>query len=189
MFENDHLHVVEYRLKATDRVDPRLDGACLLMPLTATNLRINGGDSRVFREHEIYWSDSGIDTVEADGGAEAWILVAQFKGTGPSGASVVAEDNAMILEPSIYRLVFENHRARVAWVTTRPGDKAGMHSHPARVFRYPVAPNVLRTIAPDGTSRDLATVAGTAFWREEPSMHTFENIGDTEGQLVLIEVR
>jgi len=101
-------------------------------------LRINGETPRVLRELEIYWSDAGIDTIEAVGDAESWVLLARFKGAGSSTPPPVPDDNAMILEPDAYRLIFENRRARVAWVTSRPGEKTVTHSHPAHVFRYVV---------------------------------------------------
>jgi hypothetical protein len=189
MFENDYIQVVEHRLAPTMRVDPRLSGGCMLVPLTTATLRINGGPPRAFEALEIDWSDSGIDTIEAAGDAEAWVLLARFKGDGPSTPSAVPHDNAMIVEPEAYRLVFENRRARVAWVTNQPGGKTAMHSHPAHVFRYVVASHHLAGTDPDGIVHDIDIAAGAAFWREEPMRHATDNIGNTAGQLVLIEVR
>jgi quercetin dioxygenase-like cupin family protein len=189
MFENDYIQVIEHRLVPTARVDPQLSGDCMLVSLTATTLRINGETPRSLQNLEIYWSDAGIDTIEAVGDTEAWVLVARFKGDGPSMPPAVPDDNAMILEPDAYRLIFENRRARVARVTSRPGEKTGMHSHPGHVFRYVISPNRILSFDPDGTVRDLDIAAGVAFWREEPSHHSTDNIGATVGQLVLIEVR
>src|SRR4051812_8602509 len=189
MFENDYIQVVEHRLVPTARVDLQLSGDCMLVPLIATSLRISGGPPRAFQELETYWSDAGIDTIEAVGDTEAWVLLARFKGDGPSTPPAVPDDNAMILEPDAYRLIFEKRRARVAWVTSRPGEKTVMHSHPAHVFRYVISPNRILSFDPDGSVRDLEIAAGVAFWREEPSYHSTDNIGTTVGQLVLIEAR
>ncbi|MFN8636053.1 MAG: hypothetical protein U0893_19570 [Chloroflexota bacterium] len=96
----------------------------------------------------------------------------------------------LLVEPDAYRLIFENRRARVAWVTSAPGDTTKMHAHPAHVFRYMIAPNRLRTIDQNGVARDLDPYpAGLAFWRDQGMRHETVNIGETTGQLVLIEVR
>jgi hypothetical protein len=57
------------------------------------------------------------------------------------------------------------------------------------VFRYVISPNRILSFDPDGAVRDLDIAAGAAFWREEPSYHSTDNIGTTVGQVVLIEVR
>jgi hypothetical protein len=189
VFENDHIRAVEYTVSGPEGVSPAMSGSCLLVPLTPAVLRIDGGEPTILQEYEVFWSDSGIRSIEADGPTAARFLVAELKGDGPAEPPAVAEDNAMLVEPDAYRLIFENHRARVAWVTNSPGDKTVMHSHPARVFRHVIASHHLLATLPNGDTQDIKPVAGTAFWRDDAMAHATESVGDTDGALVLIEVR
>jgi quercetin dioxygenase-like cupin family protein len=189
VFENEYIHVLEYRLKPGERVTPSLPGDCLLAPFTAADLRINGGGARLLDPWEIVASDEGIASVKAIGDRDDWLVVAHFKGPGPAEPPTVPTDNAMLVEPEAYKLIFENRRARVARVTSAPGDTTIMHSHPPHVFRYMLAPNVLRIIGPNGDTRIADIPAGRAFWREDGGHHETVNIGDSAGLLILIEVR
>ena len=130
MFENDHIHVVEYTLTPPAQVAPGMTGPSLLMTLSEANLRIDGSDPRALAEHEVYWSDSGIETVEAVGDMEAWILVARLGEPAPSPAAPIQPDDGMVTQPLVYSCVFENDRVRVAWVTNPAGATVPMHSHP-----------------------------------------------------------
>jgi hypothetical protein len=189
MFENDYIRVLEHWLQPGEAVAPSLPGDCLIVPLTSASLRINGAGARSLGAFEVVAVDGGVEFLESAGADEARLLLAHLKGSGPVEPPLVASDNAMLVEPDAYRLVFENRRARVARVTSAPGDTTIMHSHPPHVFRYMLAPNTLRITGADGAVRDVDIPAGLAFWREDADRHETVNIGETTGLLVLIEVR
>ena len=189
MFENDRIHVVEYALTPPAKVAPGMTGPSLLMTLSEANLRIDGGDPRALAEHEVYWSDSGIEMVEAVGDAEAWILVARLGEPAPPPAAPIQPDDGMVAVPTVYGCVFENDRVRVAWVTAPAGAKVPMHSHPGRAYRYVIRHSLTRFIAPDGSTRDANPAPRSVLWSENPSSHAAQNLGNIENQVVLIEAR
>jgi len=189
MFENDRIQVVEYTLTPPARVAPGMTGPSLLMTLSEANLRIDGGDPRALAEHEVYWSDSGIETVDAIGDTDAWILVARLGEPAPPPAAPIQPDDGMVAVPSVYRCVFENDRVRVAWVTCPAGAKVPMHSHPGRAFRYVIRHALTRFTAPDGSTREANPAPGSVLWAENPSSHAAQNLGDIGVQVVLIEAR
>ena len=189
MFENDRIQVVEYTLTPPAQVAPGMTGPSLLMTLSEANLRIDGGDPRALAEHEVYWSDSGIETVGAIGDTDAWILVARLGEPTPPPAAPIQPDDGMVAVPSVYRCVFEHDRVRVAWVTNPAGAEVPMHSHPGRAFRYVIRHALTRFTAPDGSTREANPAPGSVLWAENPSSHAAQNLGDIGVQVVLIEAR
>jgi quercetin dioxygenase-like cupin family protein len=69
----------------------------------------------------------------------------------------------------------------------KPGQKEAMHSHPA-VLLYVIQGGKLKSMAPDGTSKEIEYKTGDIQWREAVT-HTGENVGTTEMKSLLIEVK
>ena len=79
-------------------------------------------------------------------------------------ASVRPQDVAKV-SPETHTVLLENERVRVLDVHAKPGEKVGMHSHPASVVYYLTDAKVKYTY-PDGRTQERAVKAGTAFWIE-----------------------
>jgi len=88
--------------------------------------------------------------------------------------------------PEVYRVLAENDDLRVVLATWQPGQKDGSHSHPIAAV-YTVKACDARITAADGKVREVHNKAGSARVNNPVKSHTFENIGTSECQQVLVE--
>jgi quercetin dioxygenase-like cupin family protein len=84
-------------------------------------------------------------------------------------------------------LLVENDRVRVLGSTLKPGDKAAMHSHPDYVV-YVLKGGMLRMTSPSGEETTMEFEQGKALLMEAQT-HEVTNVGDTEVELVVIELK
>jgi len=68
-----------------------------------------------------------------------------------------------------------------------PGEKEGMHSHPAMVV-YVLSGSKIRFSTPDGKSDERQSAPGTVIW-SEPITHAAENLGPGDAHSILIELK
>ena len=98
--------------------------------------------------------------------------------------------DAAKMQPSSYRVAFENDRLRALEYRSRPGMGvcgAGMHSHPAHLTVVLVSGRV-RGKTPDGKVAFADGKAGDVFW-SEAGTHEVENVSDRDLHAVLIELK
>jgi hypothetical protein len=113
----------------------------------------------------------------------AWTsLVALLLAAGAATAQDVAK-----VSPETHRLLLENERVRVFDVRAKPGEKVGMHSHPAGILYY-LSEATLKITYPDGKTEVRDVKSGTAVWSEGLT-HAVENIGTTELHEVHTELK
>ncbi|HEY0783281.1 MAG TPA: cytoplasmic protein [Thermoanaerobaculia bacterium] len=98
----------------------------------------------------------------------------------------VAQDPVK-LAPDHIKVVLENDRVRVLDDRSKPGDKEGLHSHPACIIHV-LTGGKIRSTSPDGKVTVAELKAGDTLWRE-PLTHSVENIGTTELHLLLVELK
>ena len=79
---------------------------------------------------------------------------------GPAPAQDVVK-----VSPETHKVMLENERARVLDVHVKPGEKVGMHSHPAGILYY-LTDGKLKVTYPDGKTEEREVKAGTAMWSE-----------------------
>ena len=84
-------------------------------------------------------------------------------------------NDATKVAPHVYKVVFENERARVLEVTMEPGARAEIHSHPD-YFVYFLAPGKVKFTNASGETQEVEWPAGTSMWREAEE-HATENLG------------
>lgn len=85
------------------------------------------------------------------------------------------------------KVLFEDERVRVKEVVTPPGDKMPMHSHPDYViYAKSACKTLLRN--PDGSTELVDYEAGKVMSRKAET-HEVENIGGTECDVVLVELK
>jgi quercetin dioxygenase-like cupin family protein len=101
-------------------------------------------------------------------------------------AGAVAQDVAKV-SPETHRLLLENEHVRVFDVRNKPGEKVGMHSHPASILYY-LSDAKLKITYPDGKTEVREVKSGTAVWSEAVT-HAAENVGLTELHEVHIELK
>jgi quercetin dioxygenase-like cupin family protein len=95
--------------------------------------------------------------------------------------------DAVIVAPHVYKVLFENDRVRLLEVRLKPGDSSAMHSHPAYAI-YPLNDAKPKFTSSDGKSEEVELKAGEAIWHEAES-HAVENRGTTEAHVILFELK
>ena len=95
--------------------------------------------------------------------------------------------DAATATPKVVKVMFENERVRVLDFLSAPGDKEGVHSHPAFVVHI-VSGGTLRIQSPDGKSDDVVFQAEDVKWRD-PVAHTTENVGKTTLHAIIVELK
>ena len=87
-----------------------------------------------------------------------------------------------------YRLLLENDHVRVMEINLKPGQKAPMHDHPNGHVVYVKNDTKFKLSFPDGTSSVVDLKAGQTIWMEA-GQHETENVGATEGQNIVVEIK
>lgn len=82
--------------------------------------------------------------------------------------------DAVQVNPQLFKVLAENERVRVLEVKARKGDKAGMHSHPPMVI-YVLKPGKVRFKNADGTVTESKSKAGDVILRDQPVTHSQEH--------------
>ena len=96
----------------------------------------------------------------------------------------MTEDAAKVA-PHVYKVVFENERARVLEVRMKPGESTSIHSHPDYVV-YLLSGGKMRFTSPSGESAEVELPAGASMWRKAEE-HATDNIGTTEVHALFFE--
>jgi quercetin dioxygenase-like cupin family protein len=103
-----------------------------------------------------------------------------------SSAAAFAQDPVKV-DPTHYKVVFENATVRVLKIDYAVGTKSVMHQHPDAIV-VPIDTSKVRFTMPDGKSEELDLPAGSA--RYTPAgTHNPENIGTGRVNAVLVEFK
>jgi quercetin dioxygenase-like cupin family protein len=103
-----------------------------------------------------------------------------------AAAGLAAQDAAQV-SPKVVHVRLDNDRVRVLEAMSEPGDREGMHSHPANVV-YVLEGGTLRITTPDGRSSVVTFKTGDTIWRE-PVTHAAENVGTTRFHALIVELK
>lgn len=90
--------------------------------------------------------------------------------------------------PEVYKVLAEDDQVRVVLATWPPGYKDKSHSHPKAAV-YTIKDCHRRIHKADGTTDDKQLKPGSARINPPVPTHQFENIGKTECQQVLVEIK
>jgi hypothetical protein len=102
-------------------------------------------------------------------------------------AAVPTDLDPLKAAPDTHKLAFENAFVRVLEVRVPAGKTEPMHSHPRRVVVY-LSDFHTRVTEQGGRPLDNLRKAGLVRW-SEPTVHTVENIGQTEGHVISVELK
>ena len=87
-------------------------------------------------------------------------------------------------DPSVYKLLYEDQNVRVISATSAKGVHDKPHSHPIPSVAYALDDCTIRLYAPDGTTRDITSKAGSETEVPITRSHTAENIGPADCHVV-----
>jgi quercetin dioxygenase-like cupin family protein len=98
-----------------------------------------------------------------------------------------SKKDPVVTDGNKYKVILENERVRVLRYRDKPGEKTSQHAHPDYVM---VAESSFkrRLHFPDGQKREVDVKAGTVLWMKAHT-HIGENIGDTETDVLLVELK
>ena len=103
-----------------------------------------------------------------------------------SVSATLAQD-PMKVEPTHYRLAFENEWVQVVNVHYGPHEKSRLHSHPGGVVVV-LTEGHLRFTDQNGKSQEVYAKPGESRWFP-PFKHQVENLGDTAYNAVYVAVK
>ena len=103
------------------------------------------------------------------------------------GFRLALAQDPVSVRPAMVKVDFENEQIRVLHLRYAPHEKLPMHSHPGRVVVL-LTELHLRSMLPDGTSRETRRPAGDIFWADRVT-HDTENLSDAPFESIEIEVK
>ncbi|WMW81840.1 hypothetical protein RF679_06035 [Undibacterium cyanobacteriorum] len=102
-------------------------------------------------------------------------------------AQVTTSDDPLIIEPTHYKVRFENDRVRVLEGFDAPGEKIAMHGHPDTLMVV-LSPFKRKLTLGNGKVLETESKPGDVRWMPKQA-HAGENIGDTETRALFIEFK
>ncbi len=90
--------------------------------------------------------------------------------------------------PNNFKVLLENDRVRVLDFHSKPGEKIGMHSHPAYVGYSVAGSGKTKFTFPDGKTTERPITVGQATWHDAET-HASEYIGTGEAHALLVELK
>jgi beta-alanine degradation protein BauB len=96
--------------------------------------------------------------------------------------------DVLVAASKAYGLLLENESVRVMEVRLKPGQIAPMHDHPNGHVVYVKNNAKFKLSFPDGASSVFELEAGQTLWIEA-GPHETENVGNTDGHNIVIEVK
>ena len=103
--------------------------------------------------------------------------------------SVSAQDAPLShkASPDVYKLLAENDQFRIILQTSKPGQRDQWHSHSA-LAGYRLTDCTSRLHTPDGkTTNNTVRKRGETFLLPAVKSHSFENMGKTDCEAVIVE--
>jgi beta-alanine degradation protein BauB len=102
-------------------------------------------------------------------------------------SSAASAQDPTKVEPTHYKLAFENENVQVVDVHYGPHEKSAMHAHPGGVVVI-ITGGHLRFTDENGKTQEVFAKAGEARWFP-PFKHKVENLGDTSYSAVYIGIK
>ncbi len=93
--------------------------------------------------------------------------------------------DAVKVDPTHHKVVFENDQIRVVHWVISPGDKTGKHSHPANLNVF-LTDYDARVTTGDGKGTEMHSKAGSTMWRAA-GIHVVENISQHPMEGIIVE--
>ncbi len=98
-----------------------------------------------------------------------------------------SKNDPVVTDGDTYKVVLENDRVRVLSFHDKPGHKTTQHAHPDYVM-ISNSSFKRRLIFPDSQKREVEGKPGMVVWMKGYT-HIGENIGDTDTDVILIELK
>ena len=103
-------------------------------------------------------------------------------------STAFAADDIVKVAPNNCKVLLDNDKVRVIEYTAKPGEKIGMHSHPANVVYLISGGGKTRFTMENGKTEERELKAGDAVWIDAVT-HATENIGKEKTLVLLVEMK
>jgi beta-alanine degradation protein BauB len=159
------------------------------------------------RNNKLVYSDGSVKTFQNNPGDVMWSAPSTHRAENLTGASFAAIQiepkptanakpfpkeslDAVNVDPTHYKIVFENQWVRAIALTVGPHEKLKMHKHPATgAVVVLLTDQDMRQYHAGGTTRESHYKAGTVRWTPPDVAHQDENLSDKPFRLVRIELK
>lgn len=101
--------------------------------------------------------------------------------------AALAQD-ALKVAPDHYKVKVENAQVRVVENVLGPGEKDGLHTHPAGWY-YVTRGGRMKVTTAEGKTEIWEPKTGESGWMEAEGAHTSENVGTASMSFILVEVK
>ena len=169
-FENEFVRIVNVAINAGQQPDEYTPGA---FPVIRIDL-----DSRKIQ----YVDDSSRQEFARPRDKAVREIRVELKGAPPANGLTL---DAVRVDPSRYKVEFENDLVRVVRLGFGPREKGVMVEHPARVLATLTDVSV-KLVLQDGRTDERGAPAGVAAWLERETLQT-ENASSEPLEVVLVE--
>lgn len=102
-------------------------------------------------------------------------------------AGVAFAQDAVKVDPTHYKVEFENDKVRILHFHYGPGEKSVMHSHPEAVAVF-LTDGKVKFHLPDGKTVDASGKAGTSQYTPA-QVHLPENVGAKAMDGIVVEIK
>ena len=102
-------------------------------------------------------------------------------------ATAANAQDATVVDPQHYKVMFENDHVRVVKITYGAGESSVMHEHPAHVA-IGLTDGSWSMKLPNGETMEISTPAGDAVWAPA-GPHLPTNMGDKAAQVIIVELK
>ena len=168
----------------------------VMIYLDAGEIDISYEDGRVDHQHwkvnDIAWSPAGGRHVSENVGAkDLRIVEVELKKAAPASKLVRSPNlDPLLIDPAHNKLVFENDQVRVFRSVREPGGEEKMHQHVGAGRLVVLLTDMEgRATSSDGKTSSMRGSRGDAFWSEGTITHKGMNLGKSDYDMVVIEVK
>ncbi len=171
--KHDYNRVMIYLQPGTERITPE-GGAPVMLQ---------------WRAGEVKWSPaSGTHVSEVTSGAPVTMIEVELKNAAGPAKSVTTALDPVKVDPSDYRVEFENQQVRVVRVRMAAKHAVPLHEHQLdRVVVY-LTDQDTKITTPDGKSETVQHKAGEASWGGATE-HREENVNSSPFEAVVVELK
>jgi predicted metal-dependent enzyme (double-stranded beta helix superfamily) len=194
VIDNDQVRVLRVTQQPHQKTrlhDHKINRLMVYLQPGRQNFEWEGGKKTVltWKAGEAKWSPAaGNHIAEIVSDQPVTIVEVELKKPADPGKHAGGPLDPVKLDPSEYKVLFENSQARVLHVKIGGGRSTPMHEHGLnRVVTY-LSDQKLRVTTPDGKSEIVEHKAGDVSWGG-PGKHKEENLNSTPFEVVVVELK
>jgi beta-alanine degradation protein BauB len=191
-FENEYVRVLRWTEAPHDKIAMHEHPALVSVSVSPGKTRFTAPDGKTTdtdaKAGQVTWSDATKHSSENLSNTTEVVVQVELKKKPSAALAAVSEsDDSLVVDPTHYKVEFQNDQVCVVRVHYGPNEKSVMHSHPASVAVF-LTDGQTKFTLPDGKTTTSNIKAGQAVWSDQQK-HQPENTGGKAFELVLVELK